>query len=131
MTPDQLLQPRYKVIADYPFQNYQIGQIIEGETAYLISGDGWSEKGQLSDYTSLFTKLRWFEYRKPDEMPKYVKEISGNEVWVVEEYGAAITSYVLLKKNFIDAEIPYGDHSLYDLLPATETEFITYQNSIK
>jgi hypothetical protein len=136
MTPENLMQPRYKVIADYPNSEYVIGLVIDfAEESNFKSGKITGSNNVSEDfflqYPNIFNKLRWFEDRDPKDMPEYVKEKEGNEVWRVEEYGAAVTCYVLLKKNFHDPEIPFGDHNLYDLLPATETEYLTYQNSLK
>lgn len=82
MTPTELLKPRYEVIADYPGQLYQIGDIIDTyETAmcYAIGNTPhcepeWSEKVCLSDYPKIFRRLAWWEHLNPEDMPEYVKD---------------------------------------------------------
>lgn len=75
MTKEELLKPRYKVIADYPCAILEVGQIIntyESAMAYVTE----SEKACLKDYPHLFRLLQWWEDRKPEEMPEYVKCIT-------------------------------------------------------
>lgn len=73
---NDLLNPRYKVIADYPGCPYSMGDIIEP-----IGGDNWdcyarpTIKGltEPDKYSANFKKLQWWEERKREEMPEYVK----------------------------------------------------------
>lgn len=47
LTPEQLLQPRYEVIADYPNSPFKVGQIISFKEIYPFSGLSF---GQLYTY---------------------------------------------------------------------------------
>ena len=66
MTVEELLMPRYKVIADYPGMDdsYEIGEVLK--PAYT---------GIVDAYPHLFRKLNWWEERKVEDMPEYVKPI--------------------------------------------------------
>jgi hypothetical protein len=57
-----LMQPRYKVIADYPGCNSEVGHVFI------------SDIGEYFDkFKANFRKLKWYEHRGLNEMPKYVK----------------------------------------------------------
>lgn len=99
MNIEQLMQPKYEVIADYPEQKDSIGFIYEG--------DGWSKFwwNEMERCPAIFRKLQWWEHRKPEEMPEYVKTESGIVVpvneWVAVQFYTA------------------------DILPATAEEYTT------
>lgn len=62
MTPEELLKPRYEVIADYPGCNVEVGTIFQ------------SDIGEYFDrYPANFRKLAWWEHRKREELPEYVR----------------------------------------------------------
>lgn len=91
MTPEQLLQPRYEVIADYPNSTFYIGQIITFEPKDPT--DGW-ELADIADnkricpaYPNIFKRLSWHEHCKPEDMPEYVK-LSDGEVFKVINYNS-------------------------------------------
>lgn len=71
MTTEQLLVPRYEVVADYPDSTKPIGTIIE-----LNNADAVWLKRQCSfydKYFNLFKKLQWWEKRELKDMPEYVR----------------------------------------------------------
>ena len=63
MSPKELIKPRFEVIADYPKSIFKIGEIIENG----------NEFSYYTDYPHLFKKLNWWENRKENEMPSYLK----------------------------------------------------------
>lgn len=73
MTPEQLLQPRYLVIADYPGSVFKVGQILESDPG-RITAIGYY---QVDKYPHLFRRLEWWKYRDEKDMPKYIKFISN------------------------------------------------------
>jgi len=125
MTVEELLMPRYKVIADYPHNPYKVGDLLEEftKTAFKLTvtynGNSMDET-QANTYPAsaiekmphLFRKLNWWEERKVEDMPEYVKYHNG--------------SISLLTKDMIEA----GGIVLEDYLPATEQEYNDYINSI-
>jgi len=71
MSNEELMEPRIKIIADYP-------------GAFAIVGSVWTEdcgvhyiqhheELNADKYPHLFRKLQWWEERTPEEMPKYIK----------------------------------------------------------
>lgn len=82
MTPTELKQPRYKVIADYPGNPFPVGTILipdlsHGElyspiAGYSLSAQRIYEK-DAHKYSHLIEKLEWWEDRADDEMPEYVR----------------------------------------------------------
>ncbi len=85
LTKEQLLQPRYRVIADYPFSPYKNGDIIEPKDGYWIASRVQSfeafelrtvehsfEERELTKYTNLFERARWSDNRLREDFPEYV-----------------------------------------------------------
>ena len=66
MTTEELLQPRFKVIADFPGSNFGIGEILDEKWV----GEFFNE---LQYFPHLFRKLEWFEDREIENLPKYLK----------------------------------------------------------
>lgn len=123
METQELLKPRYKVIADYPQNNFPVGYIFP---AYEVEVDKVGQQfidielKVMAKYPHLFRPLQWWEERKPEEMPDWLKDAHG-EVWRVREYTKSNVVYLL--KNFKDNDSPYGDHDLYGLSPASKEEY--------
>lgn len=70
----ELLKPRYIVMADWPESPLCEGDIIKGESSYW----GAKEKEYFhADFPKIFKPLAWYEYRKVEEMPEYVKSATG------------------------------------------------------
>lgn len=111
---EDLLKPRYKVIADYPNSEFKVGEIL-GQFAMPINKDS---------FTNIFRKLEWWEDRKPEEMPEYVKQKNGN------------TKAVYKVRTHFDFQDDKGwgfvaDHDginryYHAYLPATESEYLAY-----
>lgn len=97
MTIEDLMKPRYKVIADYPqppFTNdlYNVDNehiFIEGDLLVQCNVNGaltfkrYGRLGHMSvgvpccahpeKFPKIFKKLEWWEDRKPEDMPLYIK----------------------------------------------------------
>ena len=76
MTVEELLKPRYEVIADYPNNPYDIG------TIFILPDDAWvyadleysnCEPEFFDTWPNLFRKMAWWEKRDIKDMPEYVK----------------------------------------------------------
>lgn len=71
-----LLKPRFKLIADYPGNTQPIGNItIEDATA-----------SYFRRFEANFKELQWWEERKEDELPKYLKEVETGKIEKVTRY---------------------------------------------
>ena len=85
MNAKELMQPRFKVISDYPDPKdhpyFKIGEVINTITDEDVF---YFEK-----YSDLFKKLNWFEERKKEDMPKKLicKAIPNDtEIMEIEEW---------------------------------------------
>lgn len=121
MTPEELLKHRYKVIADYPFTNYNIGDIllIEGTEDYKESRISFFEQ-----YPLMFQPLQWWEERKVEDMPDYLKDIGDSEMFRIVKWLSNSKAEIFTKwgKRYVDAE---------HFLPSTKEEYEQYLNKTK
>jgi len=137
MTVEELLMPRYRVIADYPHNPYKIGDLLEEftKTAFKLTvtynGNSMDET-QANTYPAsaiekmphLFRKLNWWEERKVEDMPEYVKPVSA-------------PYYIFKVVKFTQDEYCYfignNDKEIGEFTsrftPATEQEYNDYINS--
>ena len=126
MTPEQLMQPRFKVIADYPDNHrWNVGTILDRDWSRYPGDDETKEPiWKISDFPHLFKELEWWEEREVEDMPKYVKSIANGSI--VKE----VTTYSL-NDNMFYAD--YRGYSLHYYLkffePATKEEYEEYQES--
>jgi len=72
----ELMKPRYKVIAPYPNSPFKAGQILIRDDSH--ENNYWTGEQCYTDrypdqYPHLFKPLQWWEDRKPEEMPEYVR----------------------------------------------------------
>ena len=129
MTVEELLKPRYKVIAEDTSGNFKVGDIFywrsSGESGwggndgyYSLSNKAPKDVDKLfvptyvDQYPHLFRLMHWSEERKPEDMPKYVKYIATGAI-------SKLTTEM----------IDYGVIVMEDYLPATLSEYTEYINS--
>lgn len=88
MTTEELLKPRWKVIADYPKSTFNIEDILinnseQDEREYI----SWEHDGKdvyyPDDYPTIFKRLNWWEERDIEDLPKYIKKIDTEAVYKV------------------------------------------------
>lgn len=109
MTKEQLMQPRWKCIADYPQSIWKVGEILTDFPEL------WA-KANLEPFPNIFVRLQWWEDRQESEMPEYVK------------YCGTILKVKKWTKN-IEGEPSFtweGEKMglyAYSTLPATEEEY--------
>ena len=95
MTAQELMIPRFEVIADYPYCPVKVNEQLEKvtETLFVISKDNenlnlW-HLSEIEKLPHLFRKLNWWENRKAEDMPKQVicKAIPNDtEIIDIEEW---------------------------------------------
>ena len=91
MTAEELMVPRYEVIADYPGSTYPIGTIFtsmsNGFVRYMLDGDKHSTNGlNLEKYPHLFRRMLWWEQRSVEDMPKRLKHLTVDGIEEIEEW---------------------------------------------
>jgi hypothetical protein len=122
MTKEELLKERYKVISDYPGCVFRLGEILE---ATEFPQRWAAEKFNLNNnhpayYPNIFKKLEWWEERKKEEMPIYIKSLSDGRVAKSEKWD--------IKKNQLSDENTYAVVGRFcwfvrGISPATEEEY--------
>ena len=128
MTPEQLLQPRYLVIADYPVADLNIGDIYQFENIHPFSGYSLQfgkaiiAPKYFDKFPHLFRRLEWWEHRNPKDMPEYVKTINGKSVYKFYGFGSLGNSYAKVKDDEYRS-----NYLLSALLPATKEEYDNYK----
>jgi hypothetical protein len=128
MTKEELLRPRYKVIADYPNGAYEIGAVIEtyeSAMARALNLENEDCKICLLDYPALFKKLEWWEERKPEDLPEYLKCVRTPDQihFPGEVYKMKWTGYMWGRTEKGVAVIETNCYT-----PATLEEYNTYTN---
>lgn len=126
MTTEELLKPRYKVIADYPNSPHKVGELLyQSETTTSLT--------RYSDYPHLFKRLEWWEERTLDDMVsvKFVKVVNYVGYWRVGDI-VPVEDYIINNGKFHSYNLKYGKyHQPKFLLPATEQEYQEYLTQTK
>ena len=123
---EELLKPRYKVIAEYTsMAKWKIGDIIipiVGNFANPIEVEQ-----MLSKYPHLFRKLEWWEDRKPEEMPSFLKDIGDGQIYKVSKYEDKRMVTIIANKGYNDLRYT----SIHHFVPSTYEDFTKQQSSKK
>jgi hypothetical protein len=105
---EKLLLPRFKVIALWPSTDFKLGEIVG---VYLPLGDSAIEF--YEEYPHLFKKLEWWEERKPEELPEYVKTAN-----TVKKVHCIVRGKIYFTKQKFRSANRY--------LPATKSDYDNY-----
>lgn len=123
MTNEELLVPRYLVIADYPANcSHKVGSIFSDNGKSMVTDQNgrplficdWDK------FPHIFKPIAWYEKREEKDMPEYVKNAADGIVFkVVARFKKTPSSIQVKAKGAKNATW----HALCDLLPATKEEF--------
>jgi len=134
-TVEDLLRPRFKVIAMYPYCPYEIGDLVEFsdlETSFHCTTtkewDVFTETFEdsvnyfsidvLGMWPHLFKKLEWWEERKDEELPRFVSYPNKETVYKVTYLcESRVFRGVTNNGQKVDAHLTYTQ-------PATESEYL-------
>jgi predicted transcriptional regulator len=121
MKIEELLQPRFKVIANFPDSTRNIGDIIYVDNK---KEKYWSENYEkwLSTFPHLFKKLEWFEDRKIEDLPEYLKDHIG--VFKVLKYNLNAKVVVIQEDNLFEEFIEF----INVFQPSTKEEYEANNN---
>jgi hypothetical protein len=120
MTTEELLNPRYKVIAAYPSCPFQVGTILNPVDVKTLCGDFPQFLGY---YPHLFKKVDWWEERTFEQLcdVEYIQFISrtpalrlGDIVPVVEFTYNKNPWYLLKTGDFV---------SIINVIPSTQEQY--------
>lgn len=124
LTKEQLLIPRYKVIALWPFEYVsRIGDIHHQPD---VSRGGqwtalWNWWDEMAKHPHLFQPLPWWSDRKPEDMPEYLKWRTKQQIVKPVRWEANCEFYYLSEHDIVGYYSDYTD-------PATEEEYNAYIN---
>ncbi len=132
MTAEELLKPRVRCTGNdkyhFPGSIFSVGDILTIESWDSVS-IGTKRfylpdyfKFNIDNYPHLFQKIEWWEDRKPEDMPDYVKTKAGNSVRMVESFNPATNQIV-----FVGGRI----RNIRHWMPATELEYKQFAFAIK
>jgi len=136
MTTEELLKPRFKCISDFPGNEwFEVGEIYEvGFNGVIVKEEirKWDDDNyiitQPEKYPAIFLKLNWWEERKLEDMPKYIKWVRFNTVQPVHYYNTdtlrGMSAIWGDKDDLNRTEINL-------LLPSDEEEYNQYLISLK
>ena len=93
MSTEDLLKPRIKVIAPSPFVTDKVGDYLERRGVSEF-GFGIKTKGKMAFYPKeafkewphIFREMDWWEDRKLENLPEYIKSKRGNIVHKVTKW---------------------------------------------
>lgn len=139
MSIEELLKPRVKIIAPWPKMGkaFKVGEILtfEEESTYFVSKRGRGISNfEIDNCKANFRKLEWWEERRPEDMPQYVKLDPKKE----DDYFIPLSRIFKVYKwdegfAYIDPKNKFDllDNRRLDFIPATEAEYLNYQNQNK
>lgn len=120
MTPEELLRPRYKVIADFPQGafRFKVGEILEKKGIHFTGEAKSINENEINKYPHLFHKLEWWEERQEDEMPEYIR-YEDEKIYKVLHWEGATAIIKLRPPDYkLKATMGFGEY-----LPSTKEEF--------
>ena len=128
MTTEELLKPRYKVVADFPGCIFKVPELLKEGLVHwetINNKQCFKYKGEYIYphlYPSIFQKLEWWEERDEKDLPKYVR-YKGCEMF---RFNSPKMSEVLKVDNYQEDCLNHNKGcdwiSLYE--PATEQEYL-------
>lgn len=120
MTVEELMKPRYRVINIWPCmsKNIKVGDVLTFDNSLdcFWCGNTAYPQIKLNEYPHLFEELEWWEERKLEDMPKYLKFIRSGLVEKVKKYDMH-NKGVIFKSNIMYQCYPGN------FIPSTEEEY--------
>ena len=126
LSTEELLKPRYLVIADYPNSLFAVGEILHEfcdtvsryRTWYYAPEKDSNFYTETINYPHLFRPLQWWENRAIEDMPEYVWATS----LISGKVGVFKIAWELINGEWYQNDVDiFGNHK--DVTPATKQEF--------
>lgn len=132
-TVQELMNPRYKVIANYPISEFTVGDLLQisefnvPPLFYIGIKDGndihiWMTEDNLQEFPHLFKKLEWWEGRSLQDMPKYIIGLNRGDKHYREVERWDMRDGTLSPKATLKGFDYYGSY----IIPITEQEYNEY-----
>ena len=144
MSIEDLLKPRYKVQANYPYSPFKKGQIItfnglsQGKYFHEYTKEApvhleADEDGE-TEYPAIFMEVAWHYERAIEDMPSYLSYTNDSGiidfVLKVEKYIFHNGSTILWAFEYLWKQEPdIKRMSLDGWLPSSETEYLAHQSN--
>lgn len=123
MTTEELLRPRIKMIAPVPEYGMEVDTIIEmyGDLMFELSPTYKLNLTGVKRFPHIYKELHWWEERKPEDMPEYVK--SHDQIFKVKEWADGGSFYVYVEKRHTGFVKGCTETVVFYPAPATEEEY--------
>lgn len=136
MTKEQLIIPRYEVVADYPNSRFAVGDILQQapleycfKVGVLTTSDTVIGIADVLAHPHLFHPLKWWEKREIGDMPEYVRINAVNHTNINNTFQKV---EVWTDEAYLRASVNGGYwYSADELLPSDLAEFEAYLNRKK
>jgi len=132
MNAQELMKPRFEVIADYPNCPFKVKDLIYNKFKYIFGTDNTNQVLTLKDiekYPHLFKKLNWWDKRNIEDMPTYIKSESQvvkpkweMEEWRGKKYWRAYDLEAAKYNMSLSFKLDYFE-------PATEQEYLEFKKA--
>lgn len=130
MTKEELLKPRYKVIADYPDRAFEMNMPLEYNVVDSCFDNSKASGVTIEpdNYPAIFKTLEWWEEREEKDMPEYVKVKRASLVPKKDiPFFAKVTDRIHTLPVLTGFKLSDGTDGLYanwaNLEPATKEEY--------
>lgn len=126
MSIEEMLRPRYKVMSDYPTSRmyFEVGDVLttdysQGIERVIGGKDASMSPLTVKSYPHIFKLLQWWEDRKLEDMPEYIK------YWDT-------SLYFPIDRVCKSEDTPFSDTwTSSNFLPATKEDYETYLTTNK
>ena len=138
MSTEELLKPRYKVIADYPESRFKIEVILidEGVNGFFYNDRIYNKAiwVAIDKYPHIFKRLEWWEDRIIEDLPKYLRHTKYNDdnkvILEVLYYSPNDKPWIAYIKGATSVRTQLNV-AIKECQPATEQEYTDYINQLK
>ena len=114
------MRPRYKVVVDFPFSPWQVGDIVTPNENGAVEYDYMHLVP--SRYPDCFAPLDWYSERNLESL--IVTDIRTGHIMEATRQDLA-NGYVITE------ETHWNKWPLSGFLPATEAEYLAYKNQVR
>ena len=133
LSKEELLIPRYKMIADFPWSsrdNHNVGDIFtdDGKSPVMNQENTPIRAIDWQRFPHLFKELQWWEERKIEDLPEYIKANVHCDEHFFKVYAYVRASDAVVEFAHGDASVPSPWNGWYPF-PATEEEYFEFKNS--
>lgn len=125
MTVEQLMQPRVILTNWYPGCQFEVGEVLQLKTIHALdygavysNGIRFENADAVEKSPANFRPLQWWENRKPEDMPQYVK--SEHSAYATKSIDWQFTVFWTFKNS------GGGNEMVQGFAQATEQEYTDY-----